>query len=213
MGGLGDYIYRDPLPKLNGILGIASIVCCYSFMMLYYYALLRSHLISWICFKLSSFLCISYAKLLSWFWVIKKFPQLYFGSKFWKLIICFLNWQIASHLFEYTWNLWKNDVQTILQKFQCIAINSSVDQEHDLALVCERWLLCLKIIRQLIISGYSSDTTTAQVNMHLLSLIFYSILLFPLSEMSVDILIISGGSTDQGSLSCALACHSIFSTL
>lgn len=77
--------------------------------------------------------------------------------------------QIASQLFEYTWNLWKNDIHTILQSFstisQSITMNSLVEQGHDLLLVCERWFLCLKIIRQLIISGYPSDITTAQVNM------------------------------------------------
>nr|XP_009380704.1 PREDICTED: importin-11 isoform X1 [Musa acuminata subsp. malaccensis] len=74
--------------------------------------------------------------------------------------------EIASQLFEYTWNLWKNDIHTILQSFstisQSITMNSLVEQGHDLLLVCERWFLCLKIIRQLIISGYPSDTTTAQ---------------------------------------------------
>ena len=76
--------------------------------------------------------------------------------------------QIASHLFEYTWTLWKSDVQTILQNFsallQCINVNSSMEQQNDLLLMCERWLLCLKIIRQLIISGHPSDTTSAQVS-------------------------------------------------
>ncbi|XP_010920803.2 uncharacterized protein [Elaeis guineensis] len=74
--------------------------------------------------------------------------------------------EIASHLFEYTWTLWKSDVQTILQNFsallQCINVNSSMEQQNDLLLMCERWLLCLKIIRQLIISGHPSDTTSAQ---------------------------------------------------
>ncbi|XP_008792739.1 importin-11 isoform X2 [Phoenix dactylifera] len=74
--------------------------------------------------------------------------------------------EIASHLFEYTWTLWKSDVQTILQNFsallQCINMNSSAEQQNDLLLMCERWLLCLKIIRRLIISGHPSDTTSAQ---------------------------------------------------
>ncbi|XP_042421874.1 importin-11-like isoform X1 [Zingiber officinale] len=74
--------------------------------------------------------------------------------------------EIASQLFEFTWNLWKNDVQTILQTFstisQSVITNSLVEHGHDLIIICERWLLCLKIIRQLIISGYPSDTTSAQ---------------------------------------------------
>lgn len=74
--------------------------------------------------------------------------------------------EIASHLFEYTWNLWQRDVQTILQNFsacsQHITINSLVEKQNDLLLTCERWLLCSKIIRQLIISGSPSDVTTVQ---------------------------------------------------
>lgn len=75
--------------------------------------------------------------------------------------------QITSHLFEYTWNLWKSDVQTILQNLSMLSQRSDIDsileQSNDLMLICDRWLLCLKIIRQLIFSGYASDSTTAQV--------------------------------------------------
>ncbi|XP_072975414.1 uncharacterized protein [Typha angustifolia] len=74
--------------------------------------------------------------------------------------------EITGHLFDYTWNLWKSDLQTILQSFsslsQCIDINSFMEQSSDLLFICERWLLCLKIVRQLIISGCPSDTTSAQ---------------------------------------------------
>uniref|UniRef100_A0A0E0LQ50 Importin N-terminal domain-containing protein n=1 Tax=Oryza punctata TaxID=4537 RepID=A0A0E0LQ50_ORYPU len=74
--------------------------------------------------------------------------------------------QITSHLFEYTWNLWKSDVQTILQNLSMLSQRSDIDsileQSNDLMLICDRWLLCLKIIRQLIFSGYASDSTTAQ---------------------------------------------------
>jgi hypothetical protein len=75
--------------------------------------------------------------------------------------------QITSHLFEYTWNLWKSDVQTILQNLSMLSqrndIDSILEKSNDLVLICDRWLLCLKIIRQLIYSGYASDSTTAQV--------------------------------------------------
>lgn len=73
--------------------------------------------------------------------------------------------EIASHLFEYTWNLWQSDVQTILQSLsavsQCITTNSLMEPQKDLLLICERWLLCLKIICRLISSGSPSDVTTA----------------------------------------------------
>ncbi|CAA6661833.1 unnamed protein product [Spirodela intermedia] len=74
--------------------------------------------------------------------------------------------EIASHLFEYSWNLWKTDVQKILQDLsglsQCLPSNSLVLQQDNLLLICERWLLCSKIIRQLIISGYPSDATSLE---------------------------------------------------
>lgn len=75
--------------------------------------------------------------------------------------------QITAHLFEYTWNLWNSDVRTILQNFAAVSqssnINTFVEESNDLLLICERWLFCLKIVRQLIISGYPSDKTSAQV--------------------------------------------------
>lgn len=42
-------------------------------------------------------------------------------------------------------------------------IDSILEQSNDLVLICDRWLLCLKIVRQLIFSGYASDSRTAQV--------------------------------------------------
>ncbi|TVU09698.1 hypothetical protein EJB05_43190, partial [Eragrostis curvula] len=69
-------------------------------------------------------------------------------------------------LFEYTWNLWKSDVQTILQNLSMLSqrhdIDSILEQSNDLILICDRWLLCLKIVRQLMFSGYASDSRTAQ---------------------------------------------------
>ncbi|KAL6657254.1 hypothetical protein ACP70R_005034 [Stipagrostis hirtigluma subsp. patula] len=74
--------------------------------------------------------------------------------------------EITSHLFEYTWNLWKSDVQTILQNLSMLLqrndLESILEQSNDLILICDRWLLCLKIVRQLIFSGYASDSRTAQ---------------------------------------------------
>lgn len=74
--------------------------------------------------------------------------------------------EITGHLFEYTWNLWKSDVQAILQNLSMLSqrndIDSILEQSNDLALICDRWLLCLKIVRQLIFSGYASDSRTAQ---------------------------------------------------
>ncbi|OMO84989.1 hypothetical protein CCACVL1_10480 [Corchorus capsularis] len=73
--------------------------------------------------------------------------------------------EISSHLFEYCWHLWQSDVQTILHGFSTItqSYNSDgVEQHQDLYLTCERWLLCLKIVCQLVISGFQSDAKCFQ---------------------------------------------------
>lgn len=76
-------------------------------------------------------------------------------------------WQITSHLFGYSWGLWQSDVQAILNSFSTLAqsyTSNALEQRHDeLYLMSERWLLCLKIIRQLIISGFPSDSKCVQV--------------------------------------------------
>lgn len=89
--------------------------------------------------------------------------------------------QIASNLFEYCWSLWKTDVQKILQGLsgasQCLPANSLVLQQDNLLLICERWLLCSKIIRQLIISGYPSDSTSLEVNVKVYEVVSFHHLL------------------------------------
>ncbi|KAK8359855.1 hypothetical protein V6Z12_A04G123700 [Gossypium hirsutum] len=74
--------------------------------------------------------------------------------------------EISSHLFEFCWRLWQSDIQTILHGFSTISQSygsSAVEQHHDdLYLTCERWLFCLKIICQLVISGFQSDAKCIQ---------------------------------------------------
>ncbi|KAJ0089029.1 hypothetical protein Patl1_31375 [Pistacia atlantica] len=74
--------------------------------------------------------------------------------------------EISSHLFDYSWHLWQSDVQTILRGLSTISpsYNSNALEQHndELYLTCERWLLCSKIIRQLIISGFQSDAKCIQ---------------------------------------------------
>ncbi|XP_024021108.1 importin-11 [Morus notabilis] len=74
--------------------------------------------------------------------------------------------EISSHLFDYSWQLWQCDVQTILHGFTTITqnftSNAQEQQQEELYLICERWLLCLKIIRQLVISGFASDKKSVQ---------------------------------------------------
>ncbi|GMN55611.1 hypothetical protein TIFTF001_024729 [Ficus carica] len=74
--------------------------------------------------------------------------------------------EISSHFFDYSWELWKCDVQTILHGFSTITQNFNSNgleqQQEELHLICERWLLCLKIIRQLVVSGFPSDAKSVQ---------------------------------------------------
>ncbi|ONI26029.1 hypothetical protein PRUPE_1G000100 [Prunus persica] len=76
------------------------------------------------------------------------------------------NYQISSHFFDYSWHLWQSDVQTILHGFSTLSesYNSNTFDQHqdELYLTCERWLLCLKIIRQLVVSGFPSDAKCVQ---------------------------------------------------
>ncbi|KAL3617480.1 hypothetical protein CASFOL_037801 [Castilleja foliolosa] len=70
--------------------------------------------------------------------------------------------EIASQFFDYSWHLWQTDVQNILHAFSALAQNASELHHSDIQLTCERWLLCSKIIRQLIISGFPSDSKSIQ---------------------------------------------------
>ncbi|KAF3684182.1 putative pyruvate decarboxylase isozyme 2 [Capsicum annuum] len=73
---------------------------------------------------------------------------------------------ICKQFFDYSWHLWQTDVQTILHGFSALAQTFgriAAELHHDdLYLTCERWFLCSKIIRQLIISGFPSDARTLQ---------------------------------------------------
>ncbi|KZV49653.1 importin-11 [Dorcoceras hygrometricum] len=69
---------------------------------------------------------------------------------------------IASQFFDYSWHLWQTDVQNILHGFSLLAQNASELNHDDLYLTCERWFLCSKITRELIISGFPSDAKSMQ---------------------------------------------------
>ncbi|XAR68794.1 hypothetical protein NMG60_11000162 [Bertholletia excelsa] len=72
--------------------------------------------------------------------------------------------EISAHFFDYSWHLWQSDMQSVLHGFSLLAQNLNPNELHhdDLYLTCERWLLCVKIIRQLIISGFPSDAKALQ---------------------------------------------------
>lgn len=66
--------------------------------------------------------------------------------------------EITKQLFDYCWHLWQSDIETILHGFSIVAQNfctSGAELHHDdLYLTCERWLLCSKVVRILVVSGY-----------------------------------------------------------
>ncbi|KAL7590187.1 hypothetical protein Lser_V15G39371 [Lactuca serriola] len=74
--------------------------------------------------------------------------------------------EITSQFFEYSWHLWQTDMKTILNGFSSLTqiTNSNASENHqdELYLTCERWFLCSKIIRQLIVSGFPSDEKSLQ---------------------------------------------------
>ncbi|KAM1351605.1 hypothetical protein COP2_032275 [Malus domestica] len=74
--------------------------------------------------------------------------------------------EISAQFFDYSWHLWQSDMQTILHGFCTISesYNSNALELHqdELYLTCERWLLCLRIICQLIVSGFPSDAKCLQ---------------------------------------------------
>ncbi|KAL6508046.1 hypothetical protein OROGR_024241 [Orobanche gracilis] len=97
--------------------------------------------------------------------------------------------EIASQFFDYSWHLWQTDVQNIIHGFSALAQNASELQHGDIYLTCERWLLCSKIIRQLIIFGFPSDSN---------SMLLYCLL---------------GGATCQESLSCYVERDPVISSI
>jgi hypothetical protein len=152
-------------------------------------------------------------------------------------IIEYLNrflWQISSQFFDYSWRLWQSDVQTLLHGFSALSQNynsNADDQHHELYLTCERWLLCSKIIRQLIISGFQSDSKCFQVIIffscfHSLLWLWFLFLEDFITFLLLDFQVIRykfmmmtwhcyfvGSSASQGSLTCSLKCHSIISSI
>lgn len=72
--------------------------------------------------------------------------------------------QISMHFFDYGWHLWQSDVQKILHGFSTLSgsYNPNELNHEELHLICERWLFCLKIIRQLVVSGFPSDAKSVQ---------------------------------------------------
>lgn len=134
-----------------------------------------------------------------------------------------LSWQISSQFFDYSWQLWQRDAQSILHGFSAVAQSSSADDSemhNDLYLTCQRWFLCSKIIRQLIIAGFPGDAKTMQVSMQS-NLLFLGIIFSLQQKISISHLInikrhsfiLSGGSTCQRCLSFVFEGHRIISSI
>ena len=76
--------------------------------------------------------------------------------------------QITSQYFEYTWHHWCTDTQGILQGLQTLMAGPqgalvAADQDQALRLTCERWMLCLKVLRRMLLHGFQSDAKSVQV--------------------------------------------------
>lgn len=73
---------------------------------------------------------------------------------------------------------------------QSLSTNSSEIHHDDLYLTCERWFLCSKIIRQLVISGFQRDAKSMQVPMQL-TLAFFSLQTVTAAYFSILVLLFS----------------------
>ncbi|BBN14841.1 importin-11 [Marchantia polymorpha subsp. ruderalis] len=74
--------------------------------------------------------------------------------------------EITSQLFDYTWHHWFADMQLILQGFSLVLASPDSglqpDQGKALSLTCERWLLCSKVLRRMLLFGFQSDAKSVQ---------------------------------------------------
>ncbi|XP_057824503.2 uncharacterized protein LOC131036604 isoform X2 [Cryptomeria japonica] len=75
--------------------------------------------------------------------------------------------EITSQFFDYTWHHWRSDMQTILHEFSVFVQSPvgtvfSFERQQALQLTCERWLLCLKTLQRMLISGFQSDARSVQ---------------------------------------------------
>eukprot|EP00850_Spirogloea_muscicola_P009002 SM000049S16773 [mRNA] locus=s49:579453:591318:+ [translate_table: standard] len=86
--------------------------------------------------------------------------------------------EITAQLFEYTWHHWCGDTQVLLQHFATTngtlqeeprsggggsGAAAALGQERSFALRCERWLLCLKVLRRMLHFGFPSDAKSVQL--------------------------------------------------
>ena len=76
--------------------------------------------------------------------------------------------QVTAQYFEYTWRHWCSDTQGILQGLQTLLAGPQsailvADQDQALRLTCERWMLCLKVLRRMLVHGFQSDARSVQV--------------------------------------------------
>ncbi|CAK9199162.1 unnamed protein product [Sphagnum jensenii] len=75
--------------------------------------------------------------------------------------------EITLQYFDYTWHHWCADTQGIIQGLSSIIRGTesdhlSTDQEQTLRLTCERWMLCLKVLRRMLLHGFQSDAKSVQ---------------------------------------------------
>jgi hypothetical protein len=76
--------------------------------------------------------------------------------------------QVTAQYFDYTWHHWCSDTQGILQVLQTLLAGPQsailvTDQDQALRLTCERWMLCLKVLRRMLLHGFQRNARTVQV--------------------------------------------------
>ncbi|GJP39755.1 hypothetical protein CLOM_g24098 [Closterium sp. NIES-68] len=75
--------------------------------------------------------------------------------------------QVTSQLFEPTWAHWVQDTGSLLQGLKALG-DAGSDQAAAAAaagalmLLCERWLLCVKTLRRMLVFGFPSDFKSVQ---------------------------------------------------
>lgn len=75
--------------------------------------------------------------------------------------------EITTQLFDYTWHQWCSDTQSILHEFSFMQSSEqkvfSLEWKEMLQLTCDRWLLCLKAMRRMLIFGVPTDAKSVRM--------------------------------------------------
>lgn len=75
--------------------------------------------------------------------------------------------EVSSQLFDHTWHHWYSDTQNLMKTLALIVSSGregamSPEDQQEFSLTCERWLLCCKSLRRMLIFGFPSDFKSIQ---------------------------------------------------